>query len=61
MRQKADLCDSDFITKNVPGGCASYGFQIQGVPGTVNMISAQLAKRVGAEHRVVVTGPCAQG
>jgi len=41
------LCDSDFTIENVPGGYASYGFQIQGVPGTVNLTRAQIAKGIG--------------
>ncbi len=40
-------CDSTFTLRDVPGGYASYGFQIQGINGTVNMTRAQIAKGVG--------------
>lgn len=39
-------CTSDFTIRAVPGGYAAYGFQIEGVPGIVNMTRAQIAKGV---------------
>ena len=44
-------CWTSFTIPHVPGGYASYGFQIKGVPGTVNMTRAQIAKGAGLRHR----------
>ncbi len=40
-------CTTPFTIRNVPGGYPAYGFQIQGVPGTVNMTKTQIDKGVG--------------
>jgi hypothetical protein len=40
-------CVTSFTIRDIPGGYPAYGFQIQGVPGTVNMTRTQIAKGVG--------------